>query len=297
MRDRAAITLDLEIYRANGYYLYMTENRVARYYSRFGSWAGYNLVLGRSQHAGYWDSNTKSEKQAQANFLVEFAKLLNLKSGDKVLDAGSGQGVMARFLAKEYGAEVTGITITPREVKISEKLSRGMANQPRFVLGDYSNSEFADEYFDVIYVNETLSHAQNIKQTMKEFYRILKPGGRVVFADYEVNVRDMNDDQLRVIDFLEKYAGAFGIRQQGPGNIYKNLNYAGFDDISEIDWTDKTMPTYDRLRMIARPLVWIKPSSFLSRYFVNAVMASHGYSPLREAGLFRYLIYQARKRK
>lgn len=30
------------------------DNSVARYYSRFGSWAGYNLVLGRSQHAGHW---------------------------------------------------------------------------------------------------------------------------------------------------------------------------------------------------------------------------------------------------
>jgi len=80
-----------------------TTNGVAAYYSRFGSWAGYNMVLGRSQHAGYWTSGTKNERQAQANFLQMFAKELQLKPTDRVLDAGSGQGVMARYLVQANG--------------------------------------------------------------------------------------------------------------------------------------------------------------------------------------------------
>ena len=83
-----------------------TTNGVAAYYSRFGSWAGYNMVLGRSQHAGYWTSETKNEQQAQANFLRMFAKELQLKPTDHVLDAGSGQGVMARYLVQANGGGV-----------------------------------------------------------------------------------------------------------------------------------------------------------------------------------------------
>ena len=78
-------------------------NGVATYYSRFGSWAGYHMVLGRSQPAGYWTSETKNERQAQANFLRMFAKELQLKPTDRVLDAGSGQGVMARHLVQANG--------------------------------------------------------------------------------------------------------------------------------------------------------------------------------------------------
>ena len=271
-------------------------NSVATYYSRFGSWAGYNMVLGRSQHAGYWTSETKNERQAQANFLRMFANELQLKPTDRVLDAGSGQGVMARHLVRANGGgEVIGITITPREVKISEKLSRHMNPAPRFVLGDYSHTDFPDEHFDVVYVNETLSHAKDMQATMQEFYRILKPGGRVAFADYEVDARHMSARQQRMMDFLEQHAGGFGVRQQNPGEISQALQQAGFADISETDWTEAVMPTYHRLRSLARPFAWIQPDAKLAPFFVNAVMASHGYSTLYEAGLFRYLLYKGTK--
>ncbi len=152
------------------------ENGVADYYSRFGSWAGYNVVMGRSQHAGYWTENTKNEKQAQRNYLEKLAGLLKLKPGERVLDAGSGQGYAARYLARKTGAKITGITITPREVKVSRKLSKGYDNL-NFVLGDYSATDFPDNYFDVIYTTETLTHTKDMIKTMGEFYRILKRGG------------------------------------------------------------------------------------------------------------------------
>lgn len=270
------------------------ENGVAKYYSRFGSWAGYNLVLGRSQHAGYWGGSTRNEKQAQQKILEEFAKLLNLQPGEKVLDAGSGQGVMARFLAETTGARVTGITITPREIKISNRLSKGMKNPPKFVLGDYMNTDFPDGHFDVVYVNETLSHARDMKRVMREFHRILRPGGRVVFADYEIDMKDAPDRYVKMARDLELYAGGYGVLQQGPGEISRALRDAGFTDIREADWSEYTMPTYHRLRRIARPLAWIQPGSRLVRFFINTVMASHGYSAMYEEGRFRYLVHQAR---
>lgn len=273
------------------------DDGVARYYSRFGSWAGYNLVMGRSQHAGYWESDTANEKTAQHNFLKKLSDLLQLQPGERVLDAGSGQGYAARYLAKTTGAKITGITITPREVKISDRLSKGMRNQPRFVLGNYSDTDFPDKYFDALYVTETLSHAKDMEKTMQEFYRILKPGGRVVFADYEIDAAHLSGEDRILIDFLVQYAGGYGIEQQNPGQISAALRTAGFKDVLEKDWSAYTKPTYDRLRRIAQPISWIRPNSRLAPYFVNGVMASHGYSNLYEKNLFRYLIYQARKPK
>ena len=96
---------------------------------------------------------------------------------------------------------------------------------------------------------------------------------------------------------MEKYAGGYGIFQQNPGEISQALRDAGFGDVHEIDWSKYTMPTYYRLRRIARPLSWIKPESKLAPLFVNAVLASHGYCNLYEEGRFRYLIYQAQANK
>ena len=85
------------------------------------------------------------------------------------------------------------------------------------------------------------------------------------------------------------------MRQQNPGEISQALQQAGFADISETDWTEAVMPTYHRLRSLARPFAWIQPDAKLAPFFVNAVMASHGYSTLYEAGLFRYLLYKGTK--
>jgi ubiquinone/menaquinone biosynthesis C-methylase UbiE len=168
---------DVEIYNNNG---------VAAYYSRFGSWLGYNLIMGRSQHAGYWTESTRGEAEAQVNYMEKLAEILDLRPDEMVLDAGSGQGYAARYLAENTEANITGITITPREVKVSKKLSRRTKNRPSFILGDYSQTEFPDNHFHVVYTTETLSHARDIEKTMAEFYRVLKPGGRLVLADYEM---------------------------------------------------------------------------------------------------------------
>lgn len=273
------------------------DNTVAKYYTRFGSWAGYNVVMGRSQHAGYWTETTKNEKQAQRSYMVQLQKILALQPGQLVLDAGSGQGYAARYLAEATAAVITGITITPREVKISRKLSRKTKPQPEFVLGDYNHTDFPDNHFDVVYTTETLSHSKDIQQTMREFFRIVKPGGRVVLADYEIDTRNPSPEKVQLFEFLQEHAGAHGVNQQNPGEITAYMKQAGYSNVSEKDWTKYTKPTYDRLRRIAKPFSWISPSSWLAPYFVNAVMASHGYSNLYEDGTFRYLVYQGEKPK
>lgn len=215
--------------------------------------------------------------------------------GTRVLDAGSGQGYAARYLAETTGADVTGITLTPREVVVSEKLSRNCTNPPTFVLGDYAHTEFPNEHFDVIYLTETLSHARDMKQTMREFYRILKPGGRVVFVDYDLDLQNLSDELDQAIGSLEQHAGGFGLRQQAPGDISNALKLAGFIDVKERDWTKWMKPTFDRLCRLARPLRWIRPTSKLAPHFVNSVMANYHYRLAYEQKRLRNMVYMAKK--
>lgn len=267
---------------------------IADYYSRFGSWAGYNIVLGRSQHAGYWTSETKTEKQAQNNYKEKLANILSLQLGDKVLDAGSGQGYLARYLVETTGAGIIGMTITKREVKVSNKLSRNMTNKPTFVLGDYSVTTFPDSHFDVIYTTETLVHNDDIQKVINEFYRILKPGGRIYLFDYEVDTTDISKYRA-IFDFLINHAGFFGLYSLNPGVVSSAMSTSGFIDIKETDWTKQTKPSFDRFRKLASPLKWIKPDSKLAPYFVNTIMANYGYSNWYEDDKFRYLVYEGRK--
>ena len=172
-----------------------------------------------------------------------------------------------------------------------------MKNRPVFVLGDYATTDFSDEYFDVVYTTETLTHAKDMQAVITEFYRTIRPGGRIELFDYEFSTDNLTELEKQTADFLRDYAGGYGMHQQNPGQISGCLKEAGFVDIVETDWSKYTKPSYDRLRRLAKPFSWIKPTSRLAPYFVNAVMANYFYSSLYENGKFRYVVYSAKKPK
>lgn len=66
------------------------------------------------------------------------AKLL-LEPGQKVLEVGSGWGGMAMYLAESSGVEVTGITLSEEQLKVSRERAqrRGLSDRVRFELQDY----------------------------------------------------------------------------------------------------------------------------------------------------------------
>ena len=66
------------------------------------------------------------------------AKLI-LEPGHKVLDIGSGWGGMAIYLARETGADVTGLTLSAEQLKVSRQRARdaGLSDRVRFHLRDY----------------------------------------------------------------------------------------------------------------------------------------------------------------
>ncbi|KAL9616686.1 MAG: hypothetical protein Q9160_008474 [Pyrenula sp. 1 TL-2023] len=113
---------------------------------------------------------------------------LHCAKGAKVLDAGCGTGHVALYMAKEGGFHVEGIDLTPHHiVKATRNIQlAGMTNQVRAKVGDYHNLEdFENADFDGIYTMETLVHSINPREVLKEFLRILKPGGSLVMHEYD----------------------------------------------------------------------------------------------------------------
>ncbi len=156
--------------------------RLNKYYEK--SKIGYNLALGGSKHFGFYPKDKNiSEKEAQVLMQELVAKSCKLTSKDLVLDAGCGQGVVSTFLAKDYNCKIESITIVPFEVKkanlLAEKLEVG--DRVDYSLMDYSKTKFNDNYFNCIYTTETLSHSTDIRNTLKEFFRILKKMGGLPF--------------------------------------------------------------------------------------------------------------------
>jgi SAM-dependent methyltransferase len=95
----------------------------------------------------------------------------------KVLDIGTGTGKAARVVAKRFpGAEVVGVDLAPEMVQEAKRvLPAELAGRVTFQVADGSQLPFADATFDLVVL-------QNMIPFFGELARVVRPGGRVIFA-------------------------------------------------------------------------------------------------------------------
>src|ERR671924_2085819 len=116
------------------------QRNVAHHYDLSGKL--YDLFLDRDRQysCAYFTSPAESLETAQENKKRHIAsKLLLDRPGLKVLDIGSGWGGLGLYLAQETGADVTGVTLSTEQHKVSQEraVEFGLAERVRFHLRDY----------------------------------------------------------------------------------------------------------------------------------------------------------------
>ncbi|KAK4204349.1 S-adenosyl-L-methionine-dependent methyltransferase [Triangularia verruculosa] len=169
----------------------------------------YLSLWGEHIHHGYWAPSSPdiSKEEAQINLirlLLETSQINQTPFSQpplKILDVGCGIGGTSRFLARELGAHVTGITISSKQVQSAKKLSDSSkqysdgeyiplgpsSGQVRFIeldaetLGEYFTD---DDKFDIVWISEALSHFPKKDLFFKNAFGVLKPGGKLVLADW-----------------------------------------------------------------------------------------------------------------
>jgi len=106
--------------------------------------------------------------------------------GASVLDLGCGFGLMATIFGLYGSREVIGYDLNVEKINLFKKLLLYLnpeIKNVKPVLGDSSKIEYPDEYFDTIIANEIISHVREIEETIREVYRVLKPGGVFLIRD------------------------------------------------------------------------------------------------------------------
>ena len=142
-----------------------------------------------------------------------------LGDGSTVLDVGCGIGGTTRFLAKEHGCTVTGLTISGRQVQIAQRLTdeeackassltanavgidhavdgmRNLGSRGGKVMYREADAEMMAEYyppesFDAVWVSEALSHFPDKPLFFRNAARVLRRGeggaasGKLILADW-----------------------------------------------------------------------------------------------------------------
>ena len=121
----------------------------------------------------YWKDALTLE-QAQENKLDLICRKLSLQPGDKVLDIGCGWGGFAGFAARNYGAEVLGVTVSQQQVNLARERCAGLPVEIR--LEDYRKVEGA---FDKVVSIGMFEHVgyKNYDRYMQLVQKVLKKDG------------------------------------------------------------------------------------------------------------------------
>ncbi|GLV57178.1 hypothetical protein KDH_40150 [Dictyobacter sp. S3.2.2.5] len=107
-------------------------------------------------------------------------------AGEKVLDVGTGPGVLARDIARAFPQlRVYGVDLSTEMIQLARERTRQeqLNERVQFDSGDVRQLPYPDHSFDVIVSTISLHHWQELERPLRELYRVLKPGGRLWIYD------------------------------------------------------------------------------------------------------------------
>lgn len=251
-----------------------TNPTVQDYYDTIETRLGYKLLLGNTRHCGYWEKGTLWPfplGKALRRMEEKVYSRLDLDANSRVLDAGVGSAYVAMYMA-EKGLNVHGVDITPWHVEQAQNnvRARGLENRVSVSLGDYHNlTDLPDRSFDGVYTMETFVHADDPLKALKDFYRILKPGGVLVQheADYLTNF-DTLPDILRFSHCQNTLSA---------GTLTDMMKEAGFKVVDVEDLSDEILPLWRLFGFLGYIPYQIIRVLGLQNRFVNAVAGVEVY--------------------
>jgi SAM-dependent methyltransferase len=155
--------------------------------------------------------------------------LAEAKSGEAVLDLGSGGGIDCFLAAREVGPQgrVIGVDMTPAMIERARgnAAKHGYANV-EFRLGEIEHLPVADASVDLVISNCVINLSPDKPQVFREAHRVLKPGGRLMVSDL-VLLRPLSPELQRSVDLYVGCVAGAALRDE----YLSMIRQAGFDSV------------------------------------------------------------------
>ena len=192
-----------------------------------------------------WGEDIGQNSWLTADEWRTFAEWLDLSAGSRLLEVCSGSGEPALWLAASYGCEVTGLDINEQGVANANRLAQEqqLGHLAHFVQGDASQRlPFSSASFDALVCIDSINHLANRLGVFEEWFRVLRPGGKVVVTDPITVTGLLSNEEIATRSSIGFFLFA------PPGEDERLLKQAGFLILNVEDGTENMAQITERWR-------------------------------------------------
>ena len=149
-------------------------------------------------------------KMKRHHRLLDLAvRLSGVRDGERILDVGCGTGLLSLKFIREADCQVTAIDSSPDMQAIFKNKIEALSLSDRITClpGDAASPRFKDQTFDVVSSTVALHHIQDKLPMIRKIFAVLKPGGRFVLGDVDLDTTGDHSDIRRlghILDFLRE---------------------------------------------------------------------------------------------
>ena len=166
----------------------------------------------------------------------EFYGWLRLSPHAHVLEVASGSGGPSLYLARKFGCRITGIDINENGIEQANKAAQAAdVSGATYMLADVSQRlPFEDDTFDAVMCMDSMNHFPDRLGVLREWRRVLKSGGRIVFTDPVVITGPVTNEELAArssigffifmpLDWTERLIAESGLRLIQRTDVTANI--------------------------------------------------------------------------
>ncbi|CAN6280288.1 unnamed protein product [Urochloa humidicola] len=267
-------------------------------------------IWGDHMHHGFYDSGEAASmadhRRAQIRMIEEALAFAAVPADDPekkpktVVDVGCGIGGSSRYLAKKYGAQCKGITLSPVQAERGNALAaaQGLSDQVSLQVADALEQPFPDGQFDLVWSMESGEHMPDKRKFVSELARVAAPGGTIIIVTWCHRNLEPSETSLKPdeVSLLKRICDAYYLPDWcSPSDYVSIAKSLSLEAIKTADWSENVAPFWPAV--IKSALTWKGITSLLTsgwktiRGAMVMPLMIQGY----KKGLIKFTIITCRK--